>query len=303
MIDNVAVCSSGVRRADRATRYTREVRRGTRQWRIGVNLIAERAALLRRYRQLRAIMRDLHSELLKSLPKDKFTECGRKLGFQVNGTLVFETEDEASVLADYCLYDGWSGQHNAVTRFLAKQPYPAGSDQALLLVAMSRARYSLFQVESVAEGLGVNCRDILRGDGGTIVDEGLGNTAVPGVIVAGRLVVLPELSMTTGAGLVIDADTLEDIQKLLEDGAQGTGQADFNNLTRQEAAVLPSIIIRCALAKGTPSQGATQELGRGAELRQQERSTARRPSRNEPCPCGSGKKYKRCCGRTEQRGA
>lgn len=24
---------------------------------------------------------------------------------------------------------------------------------------------------------------------------------------------------------------------------------------------------------------------------------ARTPSRNAPCPCGSGKKYKRCCGR------
>ncbi len=268
-----------------------------------MNLIAERAALLRRYRQLRAIMRDLHSELLKSLPKDTFTECGRKLGFQVNGTLVFETEDEASVLADYCLYDGWSGQHSAVTRFLAKQPYPAGTDQTLLLDAMSRARYSLFQVESVAEGVGVNCRDVLRGDGGTIVDEGLGNTAVPGVIVAGRLVVLPELSMTTGAGLVIDADTLEDIQNVLEDGVQGIGQADFNNLTRQEAAVLSSMIIRCALARGTPSPGTTQEPGRRTETRQHRLSTARRPSRNEPCPCGSGKKYKQCCGRAEQPGA
>jgi uncharacterized protein YecA (UPF0149 family) len=26
------------------------------------------------------------------------------------------------------------------------------------------------------------------------------------------------------------------------------------------------------------------------------KSTARQPGRNEPCPCGSGKKYKRCCG-------
>lgn len=264
-----------------------------------MGLIAERDALLGRYRQLRATMRDLHTELMHTLPKGMFTECGRKLGCLVGGTLVFETEDEASVLMDYCLYDGWSGQHNAVTRFVANRPYAAGTDQALLLDAMLRARYSLFQVESVAEGLGVNCRDILRGDGGTIVDEGLGNTAAPGVIVAGRLVVLPELSMTTGAGLVIDADTLEDIQKVLEDGAQGIGQADFNNLTRQEAAVLSSMIIRCALARGTPSRGAAQEPGRGAETRRRRQSTARRPSRNEPCPCGSGKKFKRCCGRAE----
>jgi hypothetical protein len=29
-----------------------------------------------------------------------------------------------------------------------------------------------------------------------------------------------------------------------------------------------------------------------------ERSPAARVGRNDPCPCGSGKKYKRCCGRT-----
>ena len=27
------------------------------------------------------------------------------------------------------------------------------------------------------------------------------------------------------------------------------------------------------------------------------RRTARKTGRNDPCPCGSGKKYKRCCGR------
>ncbi len=33
------------------------------------------------------------------------------------------------------------------------------------------------------------------------------------------------------------------------------------------------------------------ELNHAPELRQ-----APKVSRNEPCPCGSGKKYKRCCG-------
>ena len=27
------------------------------------------------------------------------------------------------------------------------------------------------------------------------------------------------------------------------------------------------------------------------------------PSRNAPCPCGSGKKYKHCCGRNTQNGS
>ena len=26
---------------------------------------------------------------------------------------------------------------------------------------------------------------------------------------------------------------------------------------------------------------------------------AKKPGRNDPCPCGSGKKYKKCCGRND----
>jgi uncharacterized protein len=33
-----------------------------------------------------------------------------------------------------------------------------------------------------------------------------------------------------------------------------------------------------------------------AERRARQPQSSRRPGRNEPCPCGSGKKYKRCCG-------
>ncbi len=35
----------------------------------------------------------------------------------------------------------------------------------------------------------------------------------------------------------------------------------------------------------------------GAEAESASPPTARRPGRNSPCPCGSGRKYKRCCGR------
>ncbi|MEE2778301.1 MAG: SEC-C metal-binding domain-containing protein [Acidobacteriota bacterium] len=31
-------------------------------------------------------------------------------------------------------------------------------------------------------------------------------------------------------------------------------------------------------------------------------ATATKVGRNDPCPCGSGKKYKACCGGVEQRG-
>jgi hypothetical protein len=32
-------------------------------------------------------------------------------------------------------------------------------------------------------------------------------------------------------------------------------------------------------------------------LKRTKAATPKKPHRNAPCPCGSGKKYKRCCGR------
>ena len=34
-------------------------------------------------------------------------------------------------------------------------------------------------------------------------------------------------------------------------------------------------------------------------VKQPVRKKRQKPGRNDPCPCGSGKKYKKCCGRNE----
>ena len=34
-------------------------------------------------------------------------------------------------------------------------------------------------------------------------------------------------------------------------------------------------------------------------VKQPVRKNGKKPGRNDPCPCGSGKKYKKCCGRNE----
>jgi uncharacterized protein len=39
-----------------------------------------------------------------------------------------------------------------------------------------------------------------------------------------------------------------------------------------------------------------RELWRTLGPRQQTVHKAPTPGRNDPCPCGSGKKYKKCCG-------
>jgi hypothetical protein len=98
-----------------------------------MNIAEERDKLLERYRQIRGLSQSLHSKLLDQVSRETLISCGKKLGFLVKGSLVFDSEEQSHVLMDYCIYDGWSGEHNAVTRFLAQQPCPPGSDEMLLL--------------------------------------------------------------------------------------------------------------------------------------------------------------------------
>jgi hypothetical protein len=168
-----------------------------------VNSIGEQLAC---YRRLRAVHRDLHSKLIKLLPKKALKECGMALGIYRNDTLVFSFESEADVLMDYCIYDyRWDGR-NVIERYINQTPLEDGSDERILLEAMLEARYSLFMVEDVVRSRGVQTRDLFRGNRVFIVDVALSETAVKGFILACRIISPGDggFSMTTGAGLPAD---------------------------------------------------------------------------------------------------
>ena len=66
--------------------------------------MTDHSGLLDRYRRMREVRFRLNNLLVKTIPKKTLEECGRILGFFRKGTLFFESEDETSVLMDYCLY-------------------------------------------------------------------------------------------------------------------------------------------------------------------------------------------------------
>ncbi|NLV51002.1 MAG: hypothetical protein GXY20_09970 [Clostridiales bacterium] len=45
------------------------------------------------------------------------------------------------------------------------------------------------------------------------------------------------------------------------------------------------------------SKTSVENIGGEAAVKKQPVKVGKKPGRNEPCPCGSGKKYKYCCGR------
>ena len=248
---------------------------------------------LARYRRLRAIQKDLNRTLPDKLPKHAIQECGTTLGIYKDDTLVFGSESEMSVLMDYCLYDyRWDG-HNVIERYVSQTPIEAGSDKRILLEAMLKPRYSLFVVDDVVRGLGVQTRDLLRGDSGFIVDVALSETAVKGFLLACRIISPGDgrFSMTTGAGLPADRPIMERIIQEIPERFGKTG-GEIAQMSPEKAAEFSASIIRIFL-EGHASSRITYEDNIVEE------TTRAKPKigRNEPCPCGSGKKYKKCCGK------
>ena len=120
------------------------------------------------------------------------------------------------------------------------------------------------------------------------------------VAYATRTIPLGQFWITGGAALPAGRTTIEDAidrlknQRLLVDG----------KFTDPHKAAL--LLVRRLLEDGASQHIAYEEMEDhrkprfyrkpdGAVAREQ-RVSAYTPSRNSPCPCGSGKRYKRCCG-------
>jgi len=249
--------------------------------------------LVNRYKRFREITRKLHKDIpQKYLSKKTFSKCGQKLGLMRNNTLIFGDEQDMAVLMDYCIYDYRENGSNAISRYMAEFP-PPDSDEYVVLKAMSEYFYTLVQVEDVLPGVGVQVDDLFSDRSFLITDIGFSKTAVRGLVLATRLICFEDFAMTSGAALVVGPETLAEIFDFMDQNFKIEDSEYI--LDMQQRVDLTATIIRLCLQ---------DQIGAHVEYQDVETEPVTLPlrrethvDRNEPCPCGSGKKYKRCCGR------
>jgi hypothetical protein len=251
------------------------------------------------YRRIQQVGLQLNHKLLKTLSKEIIETAGQRLGMFQNGTLIFDSEDEMSVLMDYAIYNVRIDGQNAVERYLDESPPPPDSDEMAILKGQLEAYYSLFQIVELERGVGATVRDRLRRDSGFIADVGLSGSARRDDVIATRVIPLDEAGflMTAGAALPVTAGTLARITSALE--RTFTPATDFTRLTPDQESDLAAMVIRLCVEAGMSSWIA---YGTSAEepsrsKRSIDAREIRRANRNDPCPCGSGRKFKSCCGR------
>jgi hypothetical protein len=267
-------------------------------------------AIAARYQSVREIGVPLNTKLVRLLSRDDINSGARTLGLLRDGdVLVLGAEHELSVLMDYCIHSVLVAGKNLIDRCL-DSPADFTLDETCYMMAMAQSHYSAFSVDSVQPGAGIHAIDLFReGDRIFIADLLFSQTADPGMLLAGRLTPLPGFFMTTGAALPILPESCEGFKRLL---LQDRKRA-LPDLPRKEEAELSGAIIRLLLQNNSSAhitygrEGEDEAwrdgLDPGSDAARDDAASfdgqpgLRKIGRNAPCPCGSGKKYKKCCGR------
>lgn len=249
--------------------------------------------LVARYKDFRQITRKLQNDALpKYVSKRALEVCGKKLGVLRYNTLVLANIDQIGVIMDYCIYDYRQEGINAVGRYMADLQLEPNSDEYAVVKAMSESFHTLVQVEEVLPGVGVRANDLMGSRQFLIVDMGFGKTAIEDIVIATRLLPFEDFVMTSGAPLPVDVETLA---KIFDFAVQQYGSEDgeYIDVDMRQKADLTAAIIRLCLQSDSSCQVAYEDVGVRPVTSPLHRET--RVGRNDPCPCGSGKKYKRCC--------
>lgn len=250
--------------------------------------------LVSHYKEIRRIICDLQNgALLNYISKKTLDVCGKKLGVLKNNTFILDDMDQMGVVMDYCIYDHREDGLNAVTRYKADSQLDPDSEEYKVVNAMSESFYMLVQVEEVQPGIGAIVNDLMGDRQFLLVDMGLGRTAAKGMVIATRLLPFEYFVTTSGAVLPVDRETLEEIFDYAFQH-YGTEDGEYIEVDIRQRADLTAAIIRICLEANASDYIQYEDVENTPVISPIHRET--RIDRNEPCPCGSGKKYKRCCG-------
>jgi hypothetical protein len=249
-----------------------------------------------RYKRYREFTRELQNHVLPEyLSKEAITYCSKELGVMRKDTLVLGQMDEIGVVMDYCIYDYRQERLNAVGWYIADSQLDPDSDKYTIVRAMSESFYTLVQVWDVLPEVGIRINDLLAEKEYLLIDMGFSQTAVKELALSTRLIPFDDFVMTSGAALPIDSKEmlLEIFNELLPQ--YGNTDGEYISFNSKQRADLTAAIIHLCLENDMSSQIKYEDVSDGPVVSPIRREN--RIGRNEPCPCGSGRKYSRCCGR------
>jgi hypothetical protein len=155
-----------------------------------------RSEILARYRRLRQISKEQHEAVLDIIAPNVLLDWARRLDLTEGKAIVLENDNEMTLPEDLAIYLPRPGRSHPLNRYARVARFAPGSDEAIVLAAMRRARFSLWRIERRHSTTGLILRDLLRGEETWLVDEAMEKNAPPGMEMAARLLQPESFAMT-----------------------------------------------------------------------------------------------------------
>jgi hypothetical protein len=167
-----------------------------------------RDAIIARYRKLRAISRAHNLAAIDCVSPSAMLQQGRRLGLVEGQTLMLDDMDDMALVFDLAIYTAPADRSRAIDRCLRGSLSEPGSDEALVLKAMSEARFSIYSVLRRHDAAGVIVKDTMRETEVWLVDEGIEASAPEGYTFASRFFTPETFAMTAGVMVPVTVSLL-----------------------------------------------------------------------------------------------
>lgn len=235
----------------------------------------ERTALLDRHSTIRAEVDTAYEQLIERIPDETIVEVAKDLGLWRRGRLTASDQEDFVALFDVALV-GDAEHHGFIAEILESGAIEAGSRLETVVRAFLESRFSIFEIAEIVPDLGLELHDRVRDERVHVVSPLLSTAPevkVGGFMVA-RVVELDGLTVPASTCFRMEPEAANGLLEAVHETARALGDTDFKGLN---ASILRAIM--------HAKYGAPQVPVRSTKV-----------GRNDPCPCGSGKKYKKCCG-------
>ena len=258
--------------------------------------------LSKRCERLREVSMALQGEILGELEPSMAWQAVEMLGIAPGREAVAGVGVGALVVPEFSMYGVFADGENAVQRFRRTHPQ-TDPERQMVLDAMSQAIFTLIGVVEaypaedavVVEDLFQNNQRILLTDSAFTADSPAGEVNCI------RMYPMGKFWMCTGLELPIGVDTKHPplLNYLASDLTRIVQKATSGDETRN--GLYAAVVIKTLLAhhykdSGVSGKIVNEQSDEQAEEHPNEPLLSERIERNGPCPCGSGKKYKKCCG-------
>jgi hypothetical protein len=166
---------------------------------------------LARYRHLRQISRGHNSAMMELLSIGAILQQARRLGLADGRAFVLDRMDDMSYVWDLVIHTAPPGRSRAIDRYARSARLAPGSDEAIVLDAMCKARFAVIAVKDRHPVAGLIVTDLFRGAELWIVDEGLEMSLAPGATIATRYFAPDRFAMAAGVIMPFNRDLLADV--------------------------------------------------------------------------------------------